>query len=355
MKRELLDLIVCPDCESALEVRDEHSVGNDIESGRLVCHAGHSFPILGFIPRFVEDDAYADAFALEWNAFRTAHLDSYTGLSYLEDQFQECLDFPLSALQGKVVLDAGAGLGRFSEVVLDHGGHVVAVDLSRAIDAAYANLHSREGIHFLQADIFRLPFRRETFDLVYSWGVLHHTPDPPAAFKRLPDLVRPGGKLMTFLYANYNKPYQVVTEFYRRFTKRLPKRLLLKLCYIAVPLYYVGKIPVVGPFITRVLIPVSVRPPTHRWRVGNTFDLYSPEHAFTYDHVEVHRWYEEAGFEQIRPTSPGNGITHIATKPPVEDHNWALELTRVHSGDGAVTSEAATSDSQSASFRSAAS
>jgi SAM-dependent methyltransferase len=323
MKRDLLQLIVCPECQGALELRDQRSAGGEVESGQLACGKGHRFPIVDSIPRFVEGDAYADAFALEWTAFRTAHLDSFTGLSYLENQFQECVDFPLTQLEGKLVLDAGAGLGRFSEVVLNHGGKVVAVDLSRAIDSAYANLNSRGNIHFLQADIFRLPFRRESFDFVYSWGVLHHTPDPPAAFKRLPALVRPGGKLMTFLYANYNKPYLAITEFYRRFTKRLPKRLLLKLCYIAIPLYYVGKIPAIGPVITRVLLPVSMRPPTHRWRVGNTFDLYSPEYAFTYDHVEVHRWYEEAGFERIRPVAPGGGVIYIATKPPVDEQSWS--------------------------------
>ena len=52
---------------------------------------------------------------------------------------------------------------------------------------------------------------------------------------------------MTFVYAKYNKAYLAMIEFYRRFTKRIPKRVLLKLCYIAVPLYYVGKIPVIGP------------------------------------------------------------------------------------------------------------
>jgi hypothetical protein len=152
--------------------------------------------------------------------------------------------------------------------------------------------------------------------------VLHHTPDPPAAFRNLPPLVRPGGKLMIFVYAKYNKAYIAVTEFYRRFTKRLPKRLLLRLSYVAVPLYYVGKIPVVGPFVTRLLLPVSVKPPTHRWRVGNTFDLYSPQYSFFYDHVEVHRWFEEAGLEQIRPVAPDSGVSFIATKPPLEGTDW---------------------------------
>jgi hypothetical protein len=159
--------------------------------------------------------------------------------------------------------------------------------------------------------------------MVYSTGVLHHTPDPPAAFERLPGLVRPGGRLMTMVYAKYNKAYLTTVEFYRKVTTRIPKQLLLKLSYVAIPLYYVSKIPVLGPFIARILLPVSVNPPTHRWRVGNTFDLYSPQYAFYYDHVEVFGWYEKAGLTRIRPTGPGSGIVFIATQPPIDDRTWS--------------------------------
>jgi hypothetical protein len=158
--------------------------------------------------------------------------------------------------------------------------------------------------------------------MAYSWGVLHHTPDPPAAFSRLPPLVKPGGRVMTMIYANYNKAYLATVEFYRKVTTRLPQRLLLKLSYVAVPLYFVSKIPALGPFVTRILIPVSVNPPNHRWRVGNTFDLYSPKYAFTYDHVAVFGWYEKAGLTRIRPVGPGSGIVYIATQPPVDDAPW---------------------------------
>lgn len=320
MKRELLELIVCPECSANLVLVDEESVGEEIVSGRLSCVPGtHEYPIRGAIPRFVENDGYADAFAIEWNEFRTAHLDSYTGLNRLDAEFRSFLDFPIERLEGKLVLDAGCGLGRFSEIVLNYGGRVVAVDMSAAIDAAYANLNHRGNIHFIQADVFRLPFRPETFDMAYSTGVLHHTPDPPAAFQELPPLVRPGGRLMTMVYARYNKAYLTTVEAYRKLTKRLPKRLLLKLSYVAVPLYYVSKIPGLGPFVTRVLLPVSVNPPNHRWRVGNTFDLYSPKYAFYYDHVEVFGWYERAGLERIRPVGPESGVVYIATKPPVDD------------------------------------
>lgn len=324
MKRDLLELIVCPECGAEFELVDSSTVGAEIVSGRLECSdSGHAYPIRDSIPRFVQQDDYAEAFALEWNAFRTAHLDSFTGLDHLDREFRSFIDFPIERLDGKLVLDAGCGLGRFSEIVLNYGGRVVAVDLSAAIDAAFQNLGHRSGIHLLQADIFKLPFRPQSFDMVYSWGVLHHTPDPPAAFAQLPPLVRPGGRLMTMVYAKYNKAYLTSIELYRKVTTRLPKRLLLRLSYIAVPLYYVSKIPALGPLLTRLILPVSVRPPTHRWRVGNTFDLYSPRYSFYYDHVEVYDWYERAGLTRIRPTGPESGIVYIGTQPPIDDQAWS--------------------------------
>ena len=130
MKRELLKLIVCPRCGAALELRDEEMRDGEVETGRLVCvDESYTYPVHAFVPRFVQSDDYADAFALEWNAFRTAHLDSFTGLDRLDSEFRSFPDFPIDAFEGKLVLDAGCGLGRFSEIVLNYGGRVVAVDI----------------------------------------------------------------------------------------------------------------------------------------------------------------------------------------------------------------------------------
>ena len=142
------------------------------------------------------------------------------------------------------MLDAGVGAGRFAEIVSNKGGDVVGVDLSQAIDAAYENIGRRPNVHLVQADIFAMPFRDGTFDMAYSVGVLHHTPDPAAAFARVAAAVRQGGALAVYLYARYG-PSHRFSDMIRVLTTRLPFPILRALSALAVPAYYLYRVP--GP------------------------------------------------------------------------------------------------------------
>ena len=325
MKPELLDLICCPQCgaESRFATNESEpersrAVGS---SARRRSRSRLSDP--GVRPRFVESDDYADAFALEWNAFRTAHLDSFTGLDYLDRQLQDFLGLPDRGPRreggSRRWLRARALLGNRVEP----RGTVVAVDLSGAIDAAFENLNSGTVSTLCRrtSSGFRFAPRPSTSSI--AGGFCAHTPDPPAAFEKLPPLVRPGGKVMTMVYANYNKAYLTTTELYRRLTTRMPKRILLKLCSTSRCPYYVGQIPGVGPLITRLLLPGERSSTDPSLASGEyVLDLYSPKYAFTYNHVDVHGWYERAGLEVIRPVGAESGVGYIATKSPAGDDTW---------------------------------
>ena len=314
MKRSLLEILACPRCGAEFEL-DRHA--DEIESGTLTCTScSLAVPIADGVPRFVGQEHYASAFGEEWTRWPRTQLDSATGLDESRRGLQNAFTFPISELRGKRVLDVGCGTGRFAEIALEEGAEVVCVDMSRAIDVARENLGHFPTAHFVQADIFELPFKPE-FDIVYSLGVLHHTPDPPRAFHCIARLLRPDGVISIRVYAAYNKAYIATTEFYRRFTRRLSPRVLQKLCLIAVPLYYVNKIPAIGPFITRLLVPVSINPPTHEWRVCNTYDLYSPEYQFYYTHADVDGWFIDAGLEQIRVVDPEGGVCFEGRRPAV--------------------------------------
>lgn len=313
IRRSLLDLLACPECSGAYSPAEGDE--GDLVEGTLVCSGcDRRVPVVDGIPRFVGSDQYAAAFGEEWTRWPRTQLDSATGLTESRDKLQDAFTFPISELAGKRVLDLGCGTGRFAEIALAEGAEVVCVDMSRAIDVASSNLGHFERAHFLQADVFALPLRSE-FDVVYSLGVLHHTPDPPRAFRRLAELLRPGGVISIRVYAAYNKAYIATTEFYRRFTKRLKPSTLMKLCHLAIPLYYLGKLPAIGPFVTRILLPVSVNPPTHAWRVCNTFDLYSPEYQFFFTHADVDGWFHDAGLEQIRVVDPDGGVCFEGRRP----------------------------------------
>jgi ubiquinone/menaquinone biosynthesis C-methylase UbiE len=205
--------------------------------------------------------------------------------------------WPTADLHGEKVLDAGCGMGRFTEICCDAGADVHAVDLSDAVEVAAQNLAGRSNAHFYQADIFRLPFMDESFDRVFSIGVLHHTPDTKAAFQSLVRLVRPSGHIAIWVYGIQLRS-MIGSELLRPLTSRLPRRTMLSLSRIAIPMYYVHKLPLIGR-VTSKLLPTSVEAdPTWRWL--DTFDWYTPRFQWKHSNDEVVSWFREAGLTDIR-------------------------------------------------------
>lgn len=289
------------------------SFEGELSTGELRCTNGHTFPITRGVPRFVGDDAYTSSFSYEWTRFRKTQLDSFTGRTDTKDRLQASLNFPLEQLEGKLVLDAGCGMGRFAEVVHRYGGQYVGLDYSFAVDAAYANCGQFNGVHFVQGDIFQPPFEEESFDLVMSLGVLHHTPSPHDAFGRLTRLVKPGGHLSVTVYDAGNKVYVANSRFWRRFTTRMPKRLLHVLSHAAGPLYYLWTLPVLGGLL-RSMAFISLER-DWRWRVLDTFDWYSPRYQSWHTHHEVFGWFKENGFREVEVLAPS--VSQIGRKSPL--------------------------------------
>ena len=311
MKKDFLRVLACPECRTALSLHDD-SAGEAIVSGDLSCSRCRAvFRIERDIPRFVASDSYVRSFSFEWNRFQTTQLDSVDGRGESRERFAQSFNFDPSQLKGRLVLDAGCGMGRFAEIALANGATVVGADLSLAIEAAYRNLGHHPNAHFVQADLWRLPFAPETFDVIYSLGVLHHTPDARKSFDTLVKYLKPGGVISITLYSGYNRFYVQATNFWRRLTPRLPARLLYALSHAAIPLYYLYRLPVVGVACQGAL-PISMHPdPT--WRTLDTFDCYSPTYQSYHTHPEVYKWFAEANLTNIAVLEPG--ISFIGTKP----------------------------------------
>jgi SAM-dependent methyltransferase len=292
---EVLDLLRCPACQESLQYRDCDPVRGT--TAVLTCRCGVVAPVRDGIPRFVADDGYVANFSFEWHRHARTQLDSQNADRQSEKQFQARLNRPLEWLEGKVVLDAGCGMGRYAEIAARYGATVVCADFSYAIDVARSNLARFPSVYFVQADLARPPFAQETFDLVYSFGVLHHTPDAASTFQAVAKLVKPGGAMSIFVYASYNKAIVYSSDFWRRLTTRLPHSVLHWLSAAAIPLYYVYSLPVVG-LVAKTCLPISMEP-HWRWRWLDTFDWYSPRFQSKHTHAEVASWFQQAGFGEL--------------------------------------------------------
>lgn len=303
MRRDFLTLLVCPECHAKLQFEEPTREG-EMQTGNITCTAGHTFSVVRSVPRFVSADSYADNFGFEWNLHNKTQLDTPTNHES-EDTFVSKTGFSRNELQGKLVLDVGCGMGRFSDVASRWGATVVGIDLSSAVDAAAGNLGDRDRVHLAQADIFRMPFADATFDFIFSIGVLHHTPNTQAAFGQLPRLVKPGGKVAVWVYTTAMRSWCWSSDLYRHLTTRMPRKMLYALSHAAIPLYYVHKAPLIGK-VSSVILPMSVHP-NPEWRVLDTFDWYSPKYQWKHSSNELHEWFRQHGFTDLRalefPTS----------------------------------------------------
>ena len=85
----------------------------------FISQAGEKYEISNGIPRFVNNKSYTDNWGIQWNKFRKTQLDSYTKFPLSEDRLRRCLgDEIYSSLNEVIVLEAGCGAGRFTEILL---------------------------------------------------------------------------------------------------------------------------------------------------------------------------------------------------------------------------------------------
>ena len=142
----------------------------------------------------------------------------------------ESVEIPTDFLKGKLGLDVGCGMGRHALQASKEGAEVVAIDLSQAVDIAFHNNINNEYVHVVQADIYNLPFRKETFQFIYSLGVLHHLPNPELGYKTLIPFLEKGGSLFIWLYAYASR--KVVSEILRSVAKRLSNDNIRRMAYL---------------------------------------------------------------------------------------------------------------------------
>jgi SAM-dependent methyltransferase len=242
------------------------------------------------------------AYGLQWNRFRIIRSD--------EDRvtFHNRTGLSADDLSGKVVLDAGCGMGRYLRIAADSSaGLIVGLELSPAVEAARDLTRDLPGVGVVRGDLLRLPFAESRFDVVYSLGVLDHTPDPRAAFMALARLVKPGGYLVVWVYPRERAIIEFIMNAQRAVSTRLPLSFLESLSGVAAPLGWLKRrlmtsrhrpIQRLGVVLHLTTIGVSMHPDPEV-RVCDTLDWYAPRFLSRHNHEEVAGWFRDAGFEGI--------------------------------------------------------
>ncbi len=205
-----------------------------------------SFAVRDGVPRFTADPSdTAVAFGYMWGAQARVATPSVTPTPYHLHAMQEALAAPpLSGL----ILDAGCGEGiDLATVALDPRCEVIGVELSAGgIDTSVARTRGLERAHIVQGDLLRMPLAANTFDAAYSYGVVHHTPDPGGAVREIARTLKPGASLLLYVYEDFSdrppawRAALAAANSVRLVSTRLPPRVLMRLCKILSPAVYVS-------------------------------------------------------------------------------------------------------------------
>jgi ubiquinone/menaquinone biosynthesis C-methylase UbiE len=212
----------------------------------------------------------------------------------------------------KTVLDVGCGLGREAAAVqlaIGEDTEVFGIDLNFACLQSGAVYRERKGLHLFIASLFAPPFELESFDLVYTQGVIHHTYSTHEAFKSISRFVRRGGRMFVWVYGlddhliEKGKRGVVRKVLWRLETMTRP---LISRCPAGVrdAIFGVTSLSVHSAYR---LVP-STRRHGGKWTRSNTEhalrDKFSPRYAFRHSYNELIEWYEDAGFSIIGYQSP---------------------------------------------------
>lgn len=226
MKARLLQYLACPECRHDLRHVDQ----------QLHCTAcPRTFPIIRGIPRFTQaaeknQEATAHNFGWQWQRFTQAderYAEQFLGwLTPVKKEF----------FRNKVILEGGCGKGRHTRLAAEWGARdVIGVDLSDAVESAYAATESYENAHIIQADIYNLPLKPH-FDYAFSVGVLHHLPDPQKGFD---ELRKRAESVSAWVYGRENNGWIVAfVNPVRALTSKLPPTWLYQLSKIPTAILY---------------------------------------------------------------------------------------------------------------------
>jgi arsenite methyltransferase len=331
LRKSLQDILADPVFKSPLTLAEGKPLESDILQGTLRSPEGNSYKIINGIPRFVltEDSGQRQtesSFGYKWqqrDAWYSPDVQAACQPWLVERYGFESIDEMRSFFGAhRLTLDAGCGSGFSSSLWLNPSwqgagdAQWVGADISEAIDVAQEYLGSIPGTHFIQGDILQLPLRDETFDAIFSDGVLHHTPSTERALKSLARLLVKGGEILFYVYRVKSPIREFTDDYIRDAISTLPPaeawdslRPLTKLgqalAELKTEIEVPEDIPLMGIKAGRYDVQRLIYWHFAKlyWRESFSFeennhvnfDWYHPRYAWRHTEDEIRRWCDEAG------------------------------------------------------------
>jgi uncharacterized protein YbaR (Trm112 family)/SAM-dependent methyltransferase len=364
MRIRLLKWLVCPICHDELRVlvkesqplavsaadlkvlssvavvKESTEVEEDVVTGALACdNCGVYYPIHNAVPRMLTyvtgvarlhserfqnwirtslaglrlpdmsppqgEEAVLRNFSREWQEYR------WSGNSYWQatpEHMMRCMRYVLGfdqhSFDQKLILDVGMGIGGIADGVT-HAAQceVIGMDLGYAADAAWHYFGGNPRLHLVQASLFAPPFRHQTFDVVYSQGVLHHTYSTEAAFQSIAKLPKSkSGMLCVWVYSHerenvtwFRRFLMSIEKAARPMVARLPGWIQTALLLPTLPLYMMYQNLYRRPkFGSKNMARYGWNEALHAAR-----DRLTPPFAHRHTYEEVAEWFRSQGYGEL--------------------------------------------------------
>jgi len=373
--KDLLEMLTCPACGAKLE-HDVFSLGR--KDGIFFCRRGHWYPIDGGLPRMlvgrlrgdysafvksyadklagkqlmldmdspdrVESKQVQQAFGEKWTSRDTMGIDDSSPYKDLMRRWvlkkygwDDESKFKQAMIGKRLILDAGTGLGR--EVInfakSAESAIVVGIEFSDCAANALKNISSIPNAFIIQGDILAMPFKGNSFDFIFSEGVLHHTPNPREAFHKCCNVLKDGGEIAFYVYRKKGPAREFTDDYLRAIMQKLSAD---KQWEFADRITQLGR--TLSDLRTSVEIPVDIPElgigkgqidvqrliywnflkcfwndelPFEENRLVN-FDWFVPEHAYRFTEEEIRDWCRKDGLEILWFNAEESGYSVRASK-----------------------------------------
>ncbi len=302
-----------------------------IRSNQLV-GGKQKYPIKNDIPRFTSDESYSTGnFSKLREKHDTLQLDSKNGTTDRRNTILNRTRWPASFFKNKTILECGSGAGPDTEILLNLGAKVLAVDIA-GVDVAKRNLSSNpnfKNAQIVQDSIYDLHLKPASFDVVFCHRVLQHTPDPEQTLRHILTFVKKGGYVFVHSYSNSRFQTWRWKYVLLPFTNKFPPKLLYTIIKLyAWPVFFITNLTnktKLGAKFNHVFVPFLNYRSSKKFAnksnkfiveygIHDTFDALSPPYDKPINPERMKKIAKQSGLSNFE-IYKDSGMTLLRTRP----------------------------------------